>query len=100
MSPLRVLMLLFAGVAATIGQSGLQLPPGTQPGDAVYYDPSNGAAYLWIHASDGSITTLNGYLPEQIYKLLVAREAAAWKANQQCATQLYSYTNGMLCAKR
>jgi hypothetical protein len=93
---LRLLVLVLAVAGATLSQSGGMLPPDAKPGDTVLYD-ANGKAYLWIHASDSSITTLNGYQPEQVYRLLLNRESTCWKSNQICSVQLYGMTREKLC---
>lgn len=89
MKTLRIAALA-AVLSAAFGQSNGQLPAGVLPGDVIYYDASapGDPAYLWVHA-DGSITTLNNYTPEQVYRLLLNREAFAWSAANKCSAQLY-----------
>lgn len=48
-------------------------------GDVFFVDPATEQPYMWLHP-DGHMELLAPYQPEQAYKLLLAREQAAWDA--------------------
>lgn len=95
---LRLLSLLLVLAAVTPSQIQMPIPPETKPGDVVYYN-LKGEAYLWLHAEDGSATALNGFQPEQIYRLLLDRERTCLTAAQTFAVQLYGMTAQKSCQR-
>jgi hypothetical protein len=95
---IKLLALLLAIATVTMSQIQMPLPPETQPGDVVYYDLA-GKAYLWVHAEDGRAEALNGFRPEQVYRLLLDRERSCLQATQVIATQLYGMTAQKACPR-